>query len=105
MARGASIEEITREQLNALKDKFELVQGDRRAFFDTYETTKKNNEVRAPMARVGAASGAAVGAVAGVRVRRAAGRLAWAGSVVGGGRRPLQLDNASDRGARALPES
>ena len=46
MARGTSIEEITREQLTALKEKFELVQGDRRAFFDTYETTKKNNEVR-----------------------------------------------------------
>jgi hypothetical protein len=46
MARGSSIEEITREQLNALKEKFDLVQGDRRAFFDTYETTKKNNEVR-----------------------------------------------------------
>jgi hypothetical protein len=44
MARN--LEEITREQLNALKDKFELVQGDRKAFFDTYETTKKNNEVR-----------------------------------------------------------
>lgn len=37
-------EEITREQLEALKEKFELVKGDRRAFFDTYETTKRANE-------------------------------------------------------------
>lgn len=44
MSRSTNIQEITREQLNALKEKFELVQGDRRAFFDTYETTKKNNE-------------------------------------------------------------
>lgn len=64
MARGSSIEEITREQLNALKDKFELVQGDRRAFFDTYETTKKNNEVRALRAPVAAAPDAGATTVA-----------------------------------------
>jgi len=79
MARGSSIEEITREQLNALKDKFELVQGDRRAFFDTYETTKKNNEVRtarggSELPRAGPAPGLGKSAAALCHARR---RSCW----------------------------
>lgn len=36
--------EITREQLDILRNKFDLLQGDRKAYFETYEATKKANE-------------------------------------------------------------
>ena len=45
MARSGG-DEITREQLDALKEKFDLVRDDRRSFFGTYEATKRENEVR-----------------------------------------------------------
>lgn len=38
--------EITREQLDALRTKFDLLQGDRKAYFETYETTKRSNEAQ-----------------------------------------------------------
>ena len=36
--------DITREQLDELKTKFQLLEGDRKAYFETYETTKRTNE-------------------------------------------------------------
>ena len=38
--------EITREQLDALRTKFDLLQGDRKAYFETYEATKRSNEAQ-----------------------------------------------------------
>lgn len=38
---AASGDEVTREQLESLKQKFDLLQGDRKAYFETYEATKK----------------------------------------------------------------
>jgi chaperonin cofactor prefoldin len=38
--------EITREQLEALRTKFDLLQGDRKAYFETYEATKRSNEAQ-----------------------------------------------------------
>ncbi|MDR3742036.1 MAG: hypothetical protein P4L40_23695 [Terracidiphilus sp.] len=36
--------EITREQLDALRTKFDMLQSDRRAYFETYEATKHAND-------------------------------------------------------------
>lgn len=46
MRRGGSHGggDITREQLDELKTKFQLLEGDRKAYFETYETTKRTNE-------------------------------------------------------------
>lgn len=38
---ASSGEDVSREQLEALKSKFDLLQGDRKAYFETYEATKK----------------------------------------------------------------
>lgn len=37
-------QEVTREQLEGLRNKFELLQGDRKAYFETYETQKRQND-------------------------------------------------------------
>ena len=36
--------EITREQLDILRNKFDLLKDDRKAYFETYEATKKAND-------------------------------------------------------------
>jgi hypothetical protein len=43
MLRGDG-DEVSREQLESLKNKFDLLQGDRKAYFETYEATKKSND-------------------------------------------------------------
>mmetsp|Transcript_65171 Transcript_65171/g.157755 ORF Transcript_65171/g.157755 Transcript_65171/m.157755 type:complete len:597 (+) Transcript_65171:202-1992(+) len=44
MPRPADGGDISREQLNALRSKFQLLEGDRKAYFETYENTKKQND-------------------------------------------------------------
>ena len=41
----APADDITRDQLELLKAKFDVLQGERKAYFETYESTKRTNEV------------------------------------------------------------
>lgn len=36
--------EVTREDFENLRNKFQLLEGDRKAYFETYEQTKKQND-------------------------------------------------------------